>query len=361
VWEQALKHVDSMTERERYRTLGNYFLQVAHNNDKAIENYEKLVSLYPADLAGHNNLAVAYFSTLRLPDALQEGRRAIDLYPKSLKFRGNYALYAMYAGDFKAAAEAARAIVNEDPKYVPAYLPLAMEPLAAGDIAAAIKVYNQAATTGPEGASLSAIGLADIALFQRRYADAVTILLPAIEADRKEKNTAGAAAKLIALGEAHSALGGTAQALKDLDEALALSQEDATVVPAVRVLLRSGADDRAQTLIQELSTRLPPQSRAYARLLEAERATAKGRAGEAMDALAAAKKLADLWLGRFVGGVAYETFAHHVEARDELQKCSQRLGEASAVFLDDIPTFRYTAALREWQQRVAAAAPRATD
>ena len=65
--------------------------------------------------------------------------------------------------------------------------------------------------------------------------------------------------------------------------------------------------------------------------------------GEAMDALAAAKKLADLWLGRLVTGIAYETFGHRVEARDEFDKCAQRLGEASAIFLDDIPTFRYVA------------------
>jgi len=31
-----------MTERERYRTLGTYYLDIARNNEKAIENYEKL-------------------------------------------------------------------------------------------------------------------------------------------------------------------------------------------------------------------------------------------------------------------------------------------------------------------------------
>jgi eukaryotic-like serine/threonine-protein kinase len=356
MWAKALKLVDGMTERERYRTLGNYFLQVANNPDKAIENYEKLVSLYPADLAGHNNLAVAYFSNLRLADALRQGRRAIDLYPKSLKFRGNYALYAMYASDFKSAADAARAIVKEAPTYLPAYLPIAIEALAAGDVPGAIRIYTDAAAISPDGASFSAIGLADIALFQGRYLDAAAILEPAIAADRSQKNSAGAAAKTIALAEAHSALGRTAQAFKDVDQALALSHDDAVVVPAARVLIRGGADDRAQALIKELSRRLSAQSRAYARLLETERAVARGQAGEAMDALAASKKLADLWFGRFVAGVAYETFGHHVEARDEFQKCAQRLGEASAMFLDDIPTFRYTAALREWTARVSTAA-----
>jgi hypothetical protein len=49
-----------MTEREKYRTLGTYYMNVAQNNDKAIENYEAVVKLFPADDGGHGNLALAY-------------------------------------------------------------------------------------------------------------------------------------------------------------------------------------------------------------------------------------------------------------------------------------------------------------
>jgi tetratricopeptide (TPR) repeat protein len=351
VWGKALALVDKMTERERYRTLGTYFLQVEHNNEKAIENDEKLVQLYPADLAGLNNLAVAYFYSLRFSDALREGRRAIDLYPKRLKFRGNYALYAMYASDFKTAADSARGILEEDPSYVAAYLPLAMEALASGHPDEAKKVYETAAGKGAEGASLAAIGLADVALFEGRYADAETILEPAIATDRQQQNTAGVASKLVALAEAQAGLGRRAPALKTIAEALAVSKDDATIVPAVRLMLSEGAGEQAQGLMRELSGRLQPQSRAYARILEAERSLPHGVAGQTMDALAAGKALADLWLGRLVSGMAYETFGHRVEARDELDTCAKRLGEATAMFLDDIPTFRYTRVLREWQQR----------
>ena len=352
MWAKALALVDNMTERERYRTLGTYFLQVEHNTEKAIENYEKLVRLYPADLAGHNNLAVAYFTTLRFSDALKEGRRAIEVLPKSLKYRANFALYAMYASDFKNAADSARTILKEDPSYIAAYLPLATEALVAGHTADAKKVYELAAGQGPDGASLAAIGLADIALLEARYGDAEVILTPAIERDRQQQNTAAAAAKLVALAESHAGAGEMPQAMKDLDAALALSRDDATVVPTARLLLRGGLDDRAQALIRELSSHLQPQSRAYAHILDAERAMARGSPGDAMDELAAARKLADLWLGRLMSGIAYETFGHHVEARDELDICAHRLGEASALFLDDIPSFRYTRALRDWQQRV---------
>ena len=115
LWKKALSLMDRMTDREKYRTLGAYFMNVARNYDKAIENYRQLVAQYPADLAGRNNLALAYFYTLDFPRALEEGRRAIDIYPKTPKFRANYALYAMYAGDFATAVESAEQVLRTDP------------------------------------------------------------------------------------------------------------------------------------------------------------------------------------------------------------------------------------------------------
>ncbi len=64
MWKKALATLDTMTEREKYRTLGLYYSVVSQNYDKAIENYETLVDLYPADGAGHNNLAVSYLLNL---------------------------------------------------------------------------------------------------------------------------------------------------------------------------------------------------------------------------------------------------------------------------------------------------------
>ncbi len=62
-----------MSERERYRTLGGYFLLVSHNYEKAIENYETLVELFPADGGGHSNLAFAYLSMREFDKAVASG------------------------------------------------------------------------------------------------------------------------------------------------------------------------------------------------------------------------------------------------------------------------------------------------
>ena len=42
-----------MTDREKHRTLGNYYLQVTGNYEKSVDEYTALVNAYPADVAGH--------------------------------------------------------------------------------------------------------------------------------------------------------------------------------------------------------------------------------------------------------------------------------------------------------------------
>src|SRR5213593_3357837 len=95
-----LKYVDRMSEREKYRTYGNYYLNIAHNNEKAIENYEAFVKLYPADDGGHGNLGLAYLFAGNLQGAITQVREALRIYPKNALQRYNYAMYSMYAGDF---------------------------------------------------------------------------------------------------------------------------------------------------------------------------------------------------------------------------------------------------------------------
>ena len=70
LWKQALSLMDRMTERERYRTLGLWFSGPGASYEQAIENFEKLVALYPADRAGQSNLAFAYFQMLDFKKAM---------------------------------------------------------------------------------------------------------------------------------------------------------------------------------------------------------------------------------------------------------------------------------------------------
>ena len=70
-----------------------------------------------------------------------------------------------------------------------------------------------------------------------------------------------------------------------------------------------------------------------------------------MDALGPAQKLADVWLGRYVLGVVNVEAGRHAAALGEFDQCTKRQGEATAVFLDDMPSFRYLVPLRYWTGR----------
>lgn len=352
-YEQALKLLDRMTEREKYRTLGAYYVAIAGDYEKAIENYSTLVEKFPADGAGHNNLAVAYFATLEFSKALEEGRRVLDIYPKSVLYRYNYALYAMYAGDFARAAAEAQRTIELNPNTPKAYLALAMAALAGGKPAEARAAYERAAATGPRGASLASIGLADLAMFEGRYEQAVEILESGIAQDVANQNRSGAATKRVALAEAHQASGQPSRALAVLDETLQGTQPPSILVPAARVLLENGRDAQVRRMADELRDRLQGHDRAYGHLLDGLLALKAGRVSDALDALHQARKLADLWLVRFYLGVAYVQAGgtSYTAGRDEFERCRQRLGEATAVFLDDVPSFRYTVPVWYWLGR----------
>jgi serine/threonine protein kinase/Tfp pilus assembly protein PilF len=349
--EEALRRADRMTEREKLRTYGAYYLGFARNYDKAIETYEELARKYPADSAAYNNLAVTYFSLLNFAKALEYGRKAIAIYPKAYKHRSNYALYAMYAGDFSTAANIARELIKEDASVDVSYLPLAMEALATGDIARTRRTYEQAAGAGDIGISLKEIGLADVAMYEGRYAEAIALLSDAAKRDQDRGNTDGAVVKLVALAEAHAARNEAAPREAAIAAARKVSEQDNVLVPAARMAIASGKFADARSIIEVLSRRLPAQSRAYAKMIDAEIAMSRGDYPSGIDALNAALKLADLWLVRFSLGLAYFHRADYPEATSEFEKCLERRGESTAIFLDDLPSFRYYATLPYWLGR----------
>ncbi len=351
LWKEALKHLDVMSEREQYRLLGAYYTLVTRNVETARDTYEKLVAQYPADGAGHNNLAVAYFRGLQFGKAMEEGRRVRQIYPNSPLYRTNFALFAMYAGNFALASDEARKLVVDGLATYDTYLPLAVGAIAEDKLKEAREFYAQMAAVDEAGGSLAAIGLADMDLAQGLPAQALPRLQAGINTDRTQQNPAGIATKEIALADALGMQGDTKGAIAAARRALAIDRTEPQIVPATRWLIAGHDLDEAARLGQELDRRLEPQARAYGRMIAAQVADANGRHVEAVDALREALKLADLWLVRFKLGQAYLEAGAPAEALSQFETCLKRRGEGYAVFLDDIPTTRAVAPIRYWMGR----------
>jgi tetratricopeptide (TPR) repeat protein len=351
LWEKTLALLDGMTEREQYRTLGVYYTVVSRNYKKAIENYELLVENYPADAIGHNNLAVAYFLTRDFDNAAREGELVLNLYPGNPTFRSNSALYAMYAGDFAKARELSQQLLDVDAGYYKARLPLAMAELVEGNIEAARTAYQEMSTAGDRAASLAGTGLADIALYQGRYGEAIELLQAPIAADEEQGNNFGLVKKLLMLGEAHLWRGEKEQALAAVERALALSGSRSDRLAAARIYLELGEIEPARALQQALAGDLASEARAAAALLEGGIQLAAGNIVPAVDALQDSLSRDDSWLTRLVLGRAYLLGGYHAEALSEFELCQSRIGEVTALYLDDSPSFHYSAPLKYWLGR----------
>lgn len=349
LWERALKEMDSMSERERLRTLGLYYVAVAGDYPKAVESYQALVEKYPADNTGHNNLAISHYFMLDFKGAMESAGRGLEIYPNNKTVISNYALFAMLAGEFENGEKHAEALLADDAGMWKAWLPVAMGNLSRGDLQGAEAAYASMAKSSERGAPFSNLGLADIALFEGDYEKAAELLRTGIDDNSTDGNRRLLGRKYIALAEAHIGLDDADSARQALRQGLEIQQGDGQIVPAALISLSLGDTEFAADLAATLSQELQPKTRSFGKVIEGAIATQDGRYADAIDALRSGIALTDTWLSRYYLGRAYFEAGRYIEALDEFEICWQRRGEATALFLDDDePTWRYTAPLREW-------------
>jgi tetratricopeptide (TPR) repeat protein len=257
----------------------------------------------------------------------------------------------MYAGDFESAVKEQRAVLDLNPKFHLAFAGLALSQLAEGKSDEARETWGTLGALDARGMSLAAMGLADMALAAGKPSEAVSILGKGAADDLSAKNPDAAAAKFVALAEAQIALGKEKAALAAAEKAVSLAKGENIFFPAARIFLAAGQAPRALALAAELGKRLDSDPQAYGKLIEAEAQLRAGKASEAVKTLEAAKGIADTWIGRVDLGRAYLEAGAFTEADAEFERASKRRGEATAVFLDETPSWRLWAPVLYWRGR----------
>jgi tetratricopeptide (TPR) repeat protein/predicted Ser/Thr protein kinase len=348
--EDAIRRLDRMSEREKFRTRGLYYL-ITRRPDKAIEEFSALVKQYPADTAGIANLALGYFYKRDMASALREGRRAIDIYPKNVIQRNNVGLYAMYAGDFETAVKEQLIVLDLNPKFHLAFVGLALSQLAMGKPDDARATWQKVAGLDARGASLAAMGLADMALAAGKPAEAVPLLEKGAADDLAAKDGEAGATKLVALAEVLLGLGNEKGALAAAEKGASLDKGVSILFPAARILVAAGQTPRALSVAAELGKSVENDPRVFGKLIEAEAQLRAGKTAEAIRTIEAAGTIADTWMGRFLLGRAYVEAGAFAQAEAELEKCMKRRGEATAVFLDEVPSWRLFGPVLYWRGR----------
>jgi tetratricopeptide (TPR) repeat protein/tRNA A-37 threonylcarbamoyl transferase component Bud32 len=344
---EAVRHVDGMTERERYRTRG-LFYYVTSDYPQCVKEYGDLIARYAADAAAHNNLALCLTYMRDMPRALTEMRQVVGILPKRALYRLNLALYAAYSSDFQTAEQEAAAAQELGSPL--GFLAGAFAQLGQGRVPQTAVNYEKG-KTGTLYASYAASGLGDLAIYEGRFPDAVSLLREGAAADMAAKNDDRAAAKFAAIAYAHLLRQRYGPAVAAASQALEASSAEKIQFLAARVFVEGGETARARSLAAALASQFQGEPQAYAKIIEGEIALKAGDARGAVKTLTEANALLDTWIGRFDLGRAYLDAGAFTQADSEFDRCLARRGEALALFLDEEPTFGYFPAVYYYQGR----------
>jgi serine/threonine protein kinase/tetratricopeptide (TPR) repeat protein len=348
---EAMAHVDRMTERERYRIRGQYYYRTG-NWQKCVEEFGELVKQYPADNIGQNNLASCYVFLRNMPKGMEEAQRAVQIAPRDIAARVNYALDACYTGDFETCEREGREVQKLNPVYDEGYLVLAYAKLGQDHLGQAAEIYRNLEKVGGRGPSLSASGLANLALYEGRVRDAIDILEKSVAIDLAKKEPEQAADKFVMLAHAQL-LGGQKQlAVTSAEKALASSQSAKIRFLAARTFLEAGEIGKARELAASLGRELLAEPQVYAKLILGEAALKEHHPQQAIQLFTEARDHIDTWIGHFDLGRAYLDGGAFTEADSEFDHCIKRRGEALELFMDDMPTYSYFPAVYYYQGQV---------
>src|SRR5262245_28721689 len=201
--QDALGRLDRMTDREKYRIRALHF-NITGDQEKCVSEYTTLVTKYPSDAGGFNNIAGCLVQLRNIPKALEQMRQAATILPKRTLYRFNISVDLSYSSDFQAGEREALALQAMDPSYPTGPVALAFAQLGQNQLSQAAESYQKLNGSGKIYESRGRSGLADLALYEGRFADAAQILEQGAAEDVSNKYSDIAATKLAIL--AHTRL-----------------------------------------------------------------------------------------------------------------------------------------------------------
>jgi len=344
---QAFAHVERFGERERLRFLGDYYSGNG-DYDRAIPQYEELLRKRPGEVGTQTALSGSLSMKRDRVRALAIGRAAAARHPESVIARTNLALFELQAGEVEAAAGAAASVLADFPHPTPhafAYSGAAELLLDHDDAATA--TYKKLEALDP---SLAATGLADLAIYRGRLAEASQILERAIALALSKKDTESAAMKWSILAYVRLRQGDVTGAIAAADRVTEPGGPTARYAAAV-VAVEAKRPEKAAAIAAALNEIGGQDPRMFAKLIEGDALRKAGKPRDALRVYTEARDISDSWLARLALGKAHLELGEYAEAEAEFDVCAARRGEAAFVLADDTPSVRYLPQLAYYRAR----------
>ena len=183
---EAVKHVDGLTDREKYGILAFHARAVEKNPERAIGYLKTLIALYPDDSVTHVSLGRTYLQMGRASEALAEYKEAIRIDPRFVLAYANVgATYLYQMGDVASALPVCQKILQLDPGNAWAQDCIGWSYFAKNDLPQAQAAFEKAVAANPQ-ATLSRYRLAHTHRVQGHYQQAIETLQQIQKADSSE-------------------------------------------------------------------------------------------------------------------------------------------------------------------------------
>jgi tetratricopeptide (TPR) repeat protein/TolB-like protein/predicted Ser/Thr protein kinase len=168
---RAFEHVDRVTARERYYIEGYHFGRRQETLARAIEAYEKGLSLYPDHASVRNNLALLYVQLERQDDALPHLE---ELRRRGMTFPGSYGILAsiyVSRGEFETAVKVLQEYLQRHPDVAQAHGFLGNVLATWGKLDDALAAFDRVDALDP-GATVAAAGRFTVHVLRSQWAEA---------------------------------------------------------------------------------------------------------------------------------------------------------------------------------------------
>jgi len=256
---EAVKHVDGLTDREKYSILAFHARAVENSAGKAIGYLKTLIALYPDDSDYHVKLGRVYREIGRLTDAIGEYQEALRIEPRSVLAYGNLAATHLYdMGNVATALPALQKMLELDPTNAFAQDALGWSRLAKNELPQAQAAFEKAIAENPQG-TLSRFRLAHTYRLQGQYQQAIETLRQTQKVDPSDPSV------FYDMGIAYDSMGDRSKARESFaryrDELQTRwkknLREPGTQMNLAAAFARLGEAGRAQELLRDAMARGP--------------------------------------------------------------------------------------------------------